>query len=129
MLRVRYPFWTHYEWYVPVDRGHHRYLQFVVKPATGLAALAFRLEYYLYIRALFHGHFNGQDAKMVEYLPEGFPERLFRPDASITSWRRLFDNIRGETHVPATEQVAAADHAATIPPTRSGTPVAALTSS
>ncbi len=98
MLRVRYPFWTHYEWYVPVDRGHHRYLQFVVKRATGLAALAFRAEYYLYIRALFHGHFNGQDAKMVECLPESFPERLFRPDVSITNWRKLFDHIRGEEH-------------------------------
>jgi nitrite reductase/ring-hydroxylating ferredoxin subunit len=118
MLRVRYPFWTHYEWYVPLDRGHHRYLQLVVKPATGLAALAFRLEYYLYIRALFHGHFNGQDAKMVEYLPEDFPERLFRPDASITSWRRLFDRIRGAEPALAPDLPVAADLAAASPAAR-----------
>ena len=98
LLRVRYTFWTHYEWYVPVDRDHHRYLQFLVRHVSGLAALRFRLEYALYLRPLFHGHFNGQDAKMVELMPESFPERLFRPDVSITSWRKLFDHVRGEEH-------------------------------
>src|SRR5262249_39849063 len=92
MLRVRYPSWTHYEWYVPVDKDHHRYLQLVVKPAAGLRALLFRLEYLLTIGPLLHGQFNGQDAKMVEMMPETFPARFFRPDVSITSWRKLFEH-------------------------------------
>ena len=55
---------------------------------------------------------------MVEYLPEGFPERLFRPDASITSWRRLFDHIRGEEPAPAPELAAATDLTAATPAAR-----------
>lgn len=99
MLRVRYPFWTHYEWYVPVDDSHHRYLQTVVKRVRHpLERVWFRLQYWLYIRPLFHGHFNGQDARMVELMPESFPERFFRPDLSIARWRRLFDHARGESH-------------------------------
>ena len=40
--------------------------------------------------------FNNQDARMVELMPETAPERLFRPDASITAWRRLCEHARGE---------------------------------
>ena len=33
---------------------------------------------------------------MVELMPETSPERLFRPDVSITAWRRLCEHARGE---------------------------------
>ncbi|HEY7060761.1 MAG TPA: Rieske 2Fe-2S domain-containing protein [Chloroflexota bacterium] len=104
-LVSQYATHAHYEWYVPVDRGHHRYLQFLVMRATGKDALEYRLRYWLYRRWLFHGQFNGQDAWMVELMPETGPERLFRPDASITAWRRLCEHARGEA--PADTPLAA----------------------
>jgi phenylpropionate dioxygenase-like ring-hydroxylating dioxygenase large terminal subunit len=98
LLRVSYAEYTHYEWYVPVDERQHHYVQMVVKRARGLDAGLFRARYWLYLRWLFHGHFNSQDARMVELMrePEEYPERLFRPDVSITAWRKLFDRARGE---------------------------------
>jgi nitrite reductase/ring-hydroxylating ferredoxin subunit len=102
-LCSQYATHAHYEWYVPVDRDHHRYLQFLVTRARGWSALEYRLRYWLYRRWLFHGQFNDQDGWMVRLMPETGPERLFRPDASITAWRRLFDNARGATSVPIDE--------------------------
>jgi hypothetical protein len=61
-----------------------------------LSALFYRLRYFLYRRWLFHVQFNNQDAWMVELMPETSPERLFRPDVSITAWRRLCEHARGE---------------------------------
>ena len=100
---------AHYEWYVPVDRDHHRYPQFLVTRARGWSALEYRLRYWLYRRWLFHGQFNDQDGWMVRLMPETGPERLFRPDASITAWRRLFDNARGATPLPIDEAGGEAD--------------------
>jgi hypothetical protein len=94
-LCSQYATHAHYEWYVPVDRGHHRYLQFLVTRGRGWPAVEYRLRYWLYRRWLFHGQFNNQDGWMVGLMPESGPERLFRPDASITAWRRLFDQARG----------------------------------
>jgi phenylpropionate dioxygenase-like ring-hydroxylating dioxygenase large terminal subunit len=111
---------AHYEWYVPVDRDHHRYIQFLVTRGTGKAALEYRLRYWLYRRWLFHGQFNGQDGAMVELMPETGPERLYRPDASITAWRRLCEHARGETpaEAPLAEQLeeAAVRHGLTAAP-------------
>src|SRR5579883_173592 len=94
MLRVRFAEWTHYEWYVPVDENHHRYIQLVVKFTTGLDALLFKLRYWLYLRWLFHGLFNDQDAIMVEDM-DCPPERLYRPDVSIIAWRKMCEHPRG----------------------------------
>ena len=94
LLRVKYPEWTHYEWYVPVDADHHRYIQIAVKFTRGLDALLFRLRYWTYIRWIFHGMFNDQDAIMVETMDIP-PERLYRPDVSIIAWRKLCERPRG----------------------------------
>jgi phenylpropionate dioxygenase-like ring-hydroxylating dioxygenase large terminal subunit len=94
MLRVKFVEWTHYEWYVPLDADHHRYIQIAVKLTTGLDALLFKLRYWLYIRWLFHGMFNDQDAIMVEDM-DCPPERLYRPDVSIVAWRRMCEQPRG----------------------------------
>jgi hypothetical protein len=94
-LCSQYATHAHYEWYVPVDRDHHRYLQFLVTRARGWQALEYRLRYWLYRRWLFHVQFNNQDGWMVSLMPETGPERLFRPDASITAWRRLCEHARG----------------------------------
>ena len=94
-LRSQYETHAHYEWYVPLDRDHHRYLQFLVTRGSGKQALEYRLRYWTYRRWLFHGQFNNQDGSMVELMPENGPERLFRPDVSITAWRRLCEHARG----------------------------------
>lgn len=96
LLRSQYISDAHYEWYVPMDEHQHRYLQFLVTRARGLGNLFYRLRYFLYRRWLFHIQFNNQDAWMVELMPETSPERLFRPDVSITAWRRLCEYARGE---------------------------------
>jgi phenylpropionate dioxygenase-like ring-hydroxylating dioxygenase large terminal subunit len=109
-LRSQYDTHAHYEWYVPTDHGHHRYLQFLVTRAHGRQEAAYRLRYWLYRRWLFHGQFNSQDASMVELMPEMGPERLFRPDVSITAWRRLCEHARGAAPPEASldEQLVAA---------------------
>jgi phenylpropionate dioxygenase-like ring-hydroxylating dioxygenase large terminal subunit len=95
VLRVHYGKWIHFEWYVPTKAGHHRYLQFVVKHASGPAALAFRLRYWLALRWIFHVQFNDQDASMVERMRTP-PEQLFGPDHSLIAWRRLCEESFAE---------------------------------
>jgi phenylpropionate dioxygenase-like ring-hydroxylating dioxygenase large terminal subunit len=95
-LRVRYPGWTHYEWYVPTDLQHHRYVQIATRPGGRLKRAAMWLRYWTYIRVFFHWRFNNQDNEMVELMPgRSHPERLFRPDVSITSWRKLCESDSG----------------------------------
>lgn len=94
MLRVDYGEWAHYEWYVPIDAEHHRYIQIAAKIATGLEAATFRLRYRAYISWVFHKQFNDQDARMVEAM-EIPPEHLYRPDVSLIAWRKMCEHPRG----------------------------------
>jgi phenylpropionate dioxygenase-like ring-hydroxylating dioxygenase large terminal subunit len=95
-LRVRFREWTHWEWYVPTDAEHHLYIQMMHKRAGPIGRFIARLRYWTYIRWLFHWRFNDQDRHMVELLPDrSHPERLFRPDASITAWRKLCEQDQG----------------------------------
>jgi hypothetical protein len=88
VLRVAYPQFIHYEFYVPVDADHHRYVGVMVQFKTGTRGWWYRLRYALGIRWLFHGNFSNQDAWMVESM-DAPPERLYRPDISLIAWRRL----------------------------------------
>jgi nitrite reductase/ring-hydroxylating ferredoxin subunit len=117
MLRVRFATYTHWAWYVPIDEERHRYFQLLSLEARGLTALKFRALYWIYRRWLLHVQFNNQDAWMVELMPMTSPERLFRPDASITAWRRLCEHARGE--LSESEQVSAAEVAGSATPARS----------
>lgn len=103
-LRVAYDGFLHYEWYVPVDENHHRYVQLAVSFAEGWRAAEFRARYWSIIRPFFHGQFTGQDAWMVDVM-EAPPERLYRPDISITEWRRLCE--QESRNVPTPDQFAA----------------------
>jgi hypothetical protein len=105
---------AHFEWYVASDERHHRYLQFHVTRASGRAAWEFRARYWGYRRWINHVQFNNQDLWMVRLMPESPPERLFRPDVSITAWRKLCEHARGEapTDAPLTEQLVAEAEAA-----------------
>ena len=87
ILRVAYPHFIHYEWYVPVDTDHVRYVQLMVRFETGARAGLFKLKYLTAIRWLFHGQFTAQDAWMVDVM-NAPPEKLYRPDLSLTAWRR-----------------------------------------
>jgi phenylpropionate dioxygenase-like ring-hydroxylating dioxygenase large terminal subunit len=95
-LRVAYPQWTHFEWWVPIDPETHVYVQLVCQPGPRLRRWAFVAFYYLWVRWVFHGMFNDEDALMVDVM-DAPPERLYRPDVSITEWRKLCERQeRGE---------------------------------
>jgi phenylpropionate dioxygenase-like ring-hydroxylating dioxygenase large terminal subunit len=88
LLRIVHTRFIHYEWYVPVDEDRYKYVQLMAEFKTGRAATLFKLRYLLLFRWLFHGQFSGQDEWMVDVM-DAPPERLYRPDVSITAWRRL----------------------------------------
>ena len=73
---------------VPVDAENHIYVQMVCQPGSRWRRWAFVAFYYLWVRWIFHGMFNDQDALMVDVM-DAPPERLYRPDISITEWRKL----------------------------------------
>ena len=91
LLRIVHRQFIHYEWYVPVDAERYRYVQLLVEYKSGVYALLFKLRYLLLIRWLFHGQFSAQDKWMVDVM-DAPPERLYRPDVSITAWRRICED-------------------------------------
>jgi phenylpropionate dioxygenase-like ring-hydroxylating dioxygenase large terminal subunit len=95
-LRVKYETWTHFEWWVPIDEHRHTYVQLATMNRGWLENLRFRIYYWGWVRWVFHGMFNDEDRLMVDVM-DAPPERLYRPDVSITEWRKLVeDNARGE---------------------------------
>jgi len=60
----------------------------MVRFESGFRGVIAKLEYLTFDRWLFHGQFSAQDAWMVDVM-DAPPERLYRPDVSITSWRTL----------------------------------------
>jgi phenylpropionate dioxygenase-like ring-hydroxylating dioxygenase large terminal subunit len=102
LLRIVHRNFIHYEWYVPIDTQRYRYVQVLVEFKRGLLAFLFKLRYLTLIRWLFHGQFSAQDKWMVDVM-DAPPERLYRPDVSITAWRRLCE------HAPAAGQARMPD--------------------
>jgi phenylpropionate dioxygenase-like ring-hydroxylating dioxygenase large terminal subunit len=93
-LRVRQPGnanWTHYEWYIPIDADHYRYTQVAVSWVTGFKRLVWWMRYWIYILLVHHIGFNNQDLSVVPLQSPDIPEYLFRPDISVTAWRRFVD--------------------------------------
>ena len=90
VLRIAYPQFFHYEFYVPIEEGRTKYVGVMVQFKTGLAKAVFYAKYLGGIRWLFHGNFSGQDGWMVE-ATDAPPERLYRPDISLIEWRRLVE--------------------------------------
>jgi nitrite reductase/ring-hydroxylating ferredoxin subunit len=80
--------WHDYQFFTPVDEGHHLMCQIAVQQATGFRALKFKLRVWSYIK-LFHRIMlnRWEDGFIVEAM-DGPPERLFRPDIVIVAWRR-----------------------------------------
>lgn len=81
-------------WYAPVGADQYRYLQFYVTEAHGFGALWFRVLFWTYYHWAHLVQFNNQDVWMVGLMPETPPERLYRPDISITAWRKLCEHAR-----------------------------------
>ena len=86
---------AYWVWWTPIDERRYRMLQFYSAPVSGFDEVKFRLHYLLYRKPFHHIQFNNQDARMVALTPDSAPERLYRPDASITAWRKLCEQARG----------------------------------
>lgn len=92
VLRIVYPTFIHYEFYVPVDADRHLYVGVMANFESGIKALPFYAKYLGAVRWLFHGQFSGQDKWMVE-VTDAPPERLYRPDDSLLQWRKLAERV------------------------------------
>jgi nitrite reductase/ring-hydroxylating ferredoxin subunit len=88
LARVVFRGWTDYELFVPVDEDHHLAIFLSATWGAPVKRLLFRLRYWLYVRWLYYGLLNrAQDQWMIGQMDIP-PERLYRPDVSITSWRK-----------------------------------------
>lgn len=103
ILRIAYPTFIHYEFYVPVDAEHHLYVGVMAEFRRGRKVLPFYAKYLGAVRWLFHGQFSGQDKWMVE-VTDAPPERLYRPDDSLLQWRRLAEDTTEERLATLREQ-------------------------
>ncbi len=99
-LRVRQRGWTSFEIYVPSEPDHYFSGLLATTQARGLAAVRFRAKYRLWFQWMFHGLFHNQDQRIIEQMQIP-PERLYRPDASITAWRRLCEEQARGAPLPA----------------------------
>jgi phenylpropionate dioxygenase-like ring-hydroxylating dioxygenase large terminal subunit len=95
VLRIAYPTFIHYEFYVPVDAENHLYVGVMADFRKGWRTLPFYLKYLGFVRWLFHGQFSAQDKWMVE-VTDAPPERLYRPDESLLKWRKLAEDVTKE---------------------------------
>ena len=75
-LRVAFSHWVHYEFYVPEDANHHRYVQFAVHFGRGRRAVGWLAQYLFFLRPVFHGQFTGQDSWMVHVMGRATGEAL-----------------------------------------------------
>jgi len=89
VLRIAYPNFIHYEFYVPIDVDETKYVGVMIQFKSGIKKWLYYLQYLLQIRWMFHGNFSAQDHWMVEET-NAPPERLYRPDISLLEWRKLF---------------------------------------
>jgi phenylpropionate dioxygenase-like ring-hydroxylating dioxygenase large terminal subunit len=98
-----------YQIFVPIDATHHRAIMLSMKRARGIEALKFRLKYWADI---FWVHDLGfqrfQDQRVIEMMSIP-PERLYRPDKSITAWRRwCHETARTTPGTPAQPEIDSA---------------------
>jgi hypothetical protein len=87
-----------------MDPDRHTYVQLAVKRARGLQAALIRLYNRHWVRWDFHGQFNDEDALMVDVM-DAPPERLYRPDVSLTEWRKLCEQADRAEPVTTTRDI------------------------
>ncbi|MGI5219420.1 Rieske 2Fe-2S domain-containing protein [Nocardia sp. CA-290969] len=99
-----------FEWFIPVDRGRHRYMMTWAK--RGLTTEAQRQEFFAELEGSWLNDvpekFNHDDVFAREAMAEFYDrgegwanERLYGPDAVITAWRRLVSHRGGKIQTPA----------------------------
>jgi phenylpropionate dioxygenase-like ring-hydroxylating dioxygenase large terminal subunit len=98
IIRNRYNYYRHVRWAVPVDANTSRTFQALAGPYDGARSAAFKAQYWLWHRWVFHMWFNGQDDQTIEQLDYDAPEQLFRPDSSVVGLRKYV-----EAHVRTTD--------------------------
>ena len=103
VLRIAYPTFIHYEFYVPVDADNHLYVGVMANFEKGIRALPFYAKYLGAVRWLFHGQFSGQDKWMVE-VTDAPPEKLYRPDDALLQWRKLAEDTTEDRNDRLEEQ-------------------------
>jgi hypothetical protein len=117
-----------FAWYVPVGTDRHRYLQLYCKKAPSRAAKIWaHVFFWTYYRWAHLVQFNNQDAWLVALMPETPPERLYRPDVSITAWRKLCEHARGKEPPaePLSDELARLEKQSTEPEAGAGGAVSA----
>jgi phenylpropionate dioxygenase-like ring-hydroxylating dioxygenase large terminal subunit len=102
-LRIRQDGWTSFELYVPSDANHYLSGLLVVSRARGLGATLARAKYRVWYRWAYHALFHNQDQRIIERMAIP-PEQLYRPDASITAWRKLCDEQARGAPLPSAPQ-------------------------
>jgi phenylpropionate dioxygenase-like ring-hydroxylating dioxygenase large terminal subunit len=106
IIRNRYTYYHHVRWAVPVDEHTSRTFQALVGPYEGARAAAFKAQYWLWHRWVFHMWFNGQDETVIGQLEYEAPEQLFRPDSSIVGLRKYIEaHARGADPVPGVPEL------------------------
>lgn len=92
LLRVVWHTWTSYEFYVPVDENSRLEIMLVAaKTPTPFSRVLFSIRYWTYINWLYNHRFHGQDNWVIQHMSIP-PERLYEPDKSVTSWRKLVES-------------------------------------
>lgn len=91
-LRVKYGTWRLYEWYVPLDQDRHIFVQVnACWTRSMIRRCWWWLYYHLLVRGVQHKFLSAQDGWVIEMMSASHPERLYRPDISITTWRRFVE--------------------------------------
>jgi phenylpropionate dioxygenase-like ring-hydroxylating dioxygenase large terminal subunit len=85
---VKHKDWQDYQIFVPTSAGRHLTIQVSFKRTRGLDALLWRLRFWTYIRLVHHIMLNRWEDGFIVANMSSPPEVLFRPDVSITAWRR-----------------------------------------
>ena len=93
VLRIAYPTFIHYEFYVPVDADNHLYVGVMADFKKGLrdAALLPRSTS-VSSAGCSTASSPAQDKWMVE-VTDAPPEQLYRPDDSLLKWRKLAEDV------------------------------------
>jgi len=88
IFRVQQRGWVDWEIFVPVDADHHLAMFLAVRWTKGLDALIWRLRFRAFLRWVYYGLQNRAQDQWMIGLMDIPPERLYRPDVSITAWRK-----------------------------------------
>jgi hypothetical protein len=109
LLRVRQPGranWTHYNWYMPVERGRYRDVAVAVAWAKGWRRVLWWLRYRTYITVFHRYDFLKQDIHAIGLMRDSHPVPAFRPDVSITAWRKLVEDEARRPRGPGRDREA-----------------------